>query len=554
MSLDPQDTYPIPEETRRVAWAAFPKGTLCLRIADRLGTVYHDYQFADLFPRRGQPALAPARLALATVLQFVEGLSDRQAADAVRGRIDWKYALALELADPGFDHTVLSEFRSRLVAGEAERLLLDCLLERLRKLELVKPRGRQRTDSTHVLAAVRRLNRLERVGETLRAALNDLAVVVPDWLRAQAPPDWYERYGDRVENDSLPKTEAARQDLALLIGADGQKLLQVIDAATDQPALKDLPMVQILRRVWAEQYVEAEGRLIWCPVQDLPASAEQIASPYDGEARYSKKRSTEWVGYKVHLTESCDPTAPSLIVNVETTPATTPDDNMLAVVHDSLATRDLLPAEHLVDKGYTDSRVLVESRRDHGIDIIGPVAEDPSWQARVADGLDKSQFVVDWERKVVTCPAGKQSLSWRPNTYPSNGMTWEVRFARRDCTPCPLRPRCTTAKREPRLLGLQEREYFEALQAARQRQTSPEFRKQYAPRAGIEATHEQAIRRCGLRQSRYVGLIKTHLQHVLTAAAINLVRISAWWAGTSPAVTRCSRFAALQLATTSVAA
>jgi transposase len=554
MSLDPQETYPIPEGTRRIAWAAFPKGTLCLRIADHLGTIYHDHQFGALFPHRGQPAVAPVRLALATVLQFVEGLSDRQAAEAVRGRIDWKYALALELDDPGFDHTVLSEFRSRLVAGEAERLLLDELLVRLRDLKLVKPRGRQRTDSTHVLASVHRLNRLERVGETLRAALNDLAVVAPDWLRTQVPPEWYERYSDRIENDRLPKTEAARQDLALLIGADGQRLLQAIDAASDQPALQDLPQVRILRRVWAEQYVQAEGRLLWRSVQELPGSAEQIASPYDGEARYSKKRSTEWVGYKVHLTETCDPAAPSLIVNVETTPATTPDDNMLAVVHASLEKRDLLPAEHLVDKGYTDSRVLVESHRDYGITIVGPVAEDPSWQARQADGLDKSQFVVDWEHHVVTCPAGKQSLSWLPNTYPPNGMTWEVRFARQDCTPCPLRPRCTTAKREPRLLGLQERAYFEALQAARHRQTSPEFRKQYAPRAGIEATHEQAIRRCGLRRSRYVGLIKTHLQHVLTAAALNLVRINAWWAGASPAVTRCSRFAALQLATTDVAA
>ncbi len=554
MSLHPQETYPIPEETRRVAWAAFPKGTLCLRIADRLGTVYHDHQFADLFPRRGQPALAPARLALATVLQFVEGLSDRQAADAVRGRIDWKYALALELTDPGFDHTVLSDFRSRLVAGEAERLLLDRLLDRLRDLKLVKPRGRQRTDSTHVLAAVRRLNRLERVGETLRAVLNDLAAVVPDWLRAQVPPDWYERYGDRVENYSLPKTEAARQELATLIGSDGQKLLQAIDAATDQPALKNLPAVQILRRVWGEQYVEREGRLIWCPVQDMPAPAEQIASPYDDEARYSQKRSTEWVGYKVHLTETCDPAAPSLIVNVETTPATVPDDNMLAVVHDSLEQRDLLPAEHLVDKGYTDSHVLVDSPRDYGVEITGPVADDPSWQSRAGEGFDKSHFVIDWDQQVVTCPAGKQSLSWRPNPYPKNGVMWEARFARRDCTPCPLRQCCTKAKVEPRIIGLQPRDYDEALQAARKRQTSPAFRKQYAPRAGIEATHEQAIRRCGLRHSRYIGLVKTHLQHVVTAAALNLVRISAWWAGMSPATTRCSRFAALQLATADPAA
>ena len=187
MSLQPQDPPSIPEETCRVARASFPKGTPCLLIVDALGAIYKDSQFAALFPRRGQSAEAPGRLALATVLQYMEGLSDRQAADAVRGRIDWKYALGLPLTDPGFDHTVLSEFRSRLVDGKAERLLLDTLLRDLRERGLIKARGRQRTDSTHVLADVRKLNRLERVGETLRAALNELATIAPDWLRALKP-------------------------------------------------------------------------------------------------------------------------------------------------------------------------------------------------------------------------------------------------------------------------------------------------------------------------------------------------------------------------------
>ena len=191
MSLRPQEPPTPPEETRRVARAAFPKGTLCLRIADALGPVYRDGQFAALFPRRGRPAEAPGRLALAVVLQFVESLSDREAADAVRARIDWKYALGLALTDPGFDHTVLSEFRTRLVGGQAELLLLDALLRRLQEEGLVKARGRQRTDSTHVLAAVRGLNRLEqRVGETLRAGLNELATVAPGWLREVAPVTW----------------------------------------------------------------------------------------------------------------------------------------------------------------------------------------------------------------------------------------------------------------------------------------------------------------------------------------------------------------------------
>jgi transposase len=480
MSLRIQSAFPIPAETERVARAAFPCGALCLHITDALGTIFQDEQFAALFPKCGQPAEAPARLALATVLQFVENLSDRRAADAVRGRIDWKYALALELTDPGFDHTVLSEFRTRLVEGHAELLLLDTLLGRCKELELVKTRGRQRTDSTHVIAAVRSLNRLERVGETLRATLNEVALIAPEWLRAWSPPEWYQRYGSRVENYDLPKTDDARKELARVIGADGEKLLAAIAAAEDQPWLAQLPAIVLLRRVWEEQYSGEPGNLSWREVKDMPSPAGLIASPYDPDARYSTKRGSEWVGYKVHLTETCDPDRPHLIVNVETTPATTPDDNMAQVVHESLDERELLPSEHLVDKGYTDSDMLVTSEQKYGVRIIGPVADDPSWQARAAEGFDKSRFVVDWERKLVTCPEGKQSISWLPHSYPKNGYTWEVRFASKDCMLCPQRTHCTKAKREPRIIYLQTQEQHEALQRARQEQQTEAFRLQYA--------------------------------------------------------------------------
>jgi transposase len=184
------------------------------------------------------------------------------------------------------------------------------------------------------------------------------------------------------------------------------------------------------------------------------------------------------VGYKVHLTETCEADTPHVIVNIETTPATTPDDHMVAVVHASLAPRELLPAEHLVDKGYTDAHVLVGSQQEYGVEMVGPVAEDPSWQARAREGFATSQFLVDWERQMVTCPAGRQSLSWLPNTYPQSGMVGEVRFARQDCTPCAYRAQCTKAKKEPRILGLQAREPDEARQTARPRQTTEAFRRQ----------------------------------------------------------------------------
>jgi transposase len=545
MSLHLRPAIEIPPETRRVALAAFPHGTLCLQLAEHFGALYADERFADLFPRRGQPAEAPGRLAWVIVLQFIENLSDRAAADAVRSRLDWKYLLGLELTDPGFDHTVLSEFRARLVKQQADQRLLDDLLQHLQEQGLLKAGGRQRTDSTHVLAAVRDVNRLERVGETLRAALNSLAVVAPEWLQALAPSAWYERYSRRVENYHLPKTDEARQALAATIAADGQHLLKAIETAPEADWLGKIPAVQVLRRVWTEQYVEHDGRLVWCTVEQMSSPAEMTNSPYDPEARYSTKRCVNWVGYKVHLTETCEATRPHLIVNVETTPATTPDDVMVEVIHASLAKRDWLPSEHLVDAGYTSARVLLESQREHQVSLIGPVADDPSWQARAGTGFDKAHFQVDWEHQIVTCPCGKQSRSWSAKTTVP-GVIAEARFSAKDCTSCPQRAQCTKAKKEPRLIGLQAQDEYEVLQTQREAQKNAAFRQQYAVRAGVESTHAQAIRRSGLRQCRYIGQAKTHLQHLVTAVAINLIRVGEWWAGTPLAPTRCSRFAALQ--------
>jgi transposase len=378
------------------------------------------------------------------------------------------------------------------------------------------------------------------VGETLLAALNDLAVLGPEWLRALAPSEWYPRYGKPVEIYHRPKTDAAREELARVIAADGERHLAAVVAATDQPVLAQIPAVLTLRRVWAEQYVGEPGQLRWREVKDIPSSADLISSPYDTDARYSTKRDVEWVGYKVHFTETCDEDRPKLIVNVETTPATTPDDHMIEVVHESLESHDRLRGEHPVDKGYTDAHVLVDSRRDYGVTIVGPVAEDPSWQARAGEGFDKGSFAVDWERRVVTCPVRTQSISRLPNTYPQNGQVFEDRFVRKDCTPCPFRARCPKAKQEPWIIALQAREHREALPAARRRQETEEFRQQYAARAGIEGPHEQAVRRSGLRRRRYIGHANAHMQHVLTAAALNVIRLDDWWAGAPVSRTRGS--------------
>ena len=546
MSLKPQTIPPIPEQTARIAKAAFRKGNLYLNMRDTFGSFYTDELFTDLFSKEGSPAQAPWRLALICVMQFAEGLSDRKAADAVRSRIDWKYALSLELTDDGFDYSVLSQFRQRLVEGQAELRLLDTLLTLFVERGLLKAGGKQRTDSTHVLAAVRFLNWLELVGETLRHALESLATLVPDWLQRQIPVEWYDRYGNRMENYRFPKTDKARQELAAVIGADGLLLLEKVDQATMMPWLREIEAVVTLRQVWADRFTDPPGPLRFKQAAERAASAELIASPYDTEARYSTKREMSWVGYKVHLTETCDRARPNLITDVLTTVGTSPDENKLPLIQASLKARELLPSEHFVDAGYTDAGVLAESQNTYGVVVTGPVTLDPSWQLQAGKGFDKTRFVVDWEAQVVTCPAGKTSLSFRPCAEPeAKRCSWHVRFAKKDCDACEHRGDCTRAKTEPRELMLQTQEEYEALHAARRRQKTPEFKAAYKARSGIESTHEQGIRRCGLRHARYIGLAKTRLQHILTAAALNLVRVNEWLFGAPRAKTRISRFAQL---------
>ena len=244
MVLHHQPIKSIPPLTKEIAHKAFPKGNIYLTLRDELGTFYDDQDFAELYSDEGQPALRPSGLALICVMQYMANLSDRGAVEAVAARIDWKYALGLELTSPSFDSSVLSLFRSRLLKGGKEKQLLNKLLERCQELKLIKTKGKARTDSTHILAAIRNLNRLEYVGETLRSALNALAVVVPDWLSNVVAPDWFDRYSKPVEEYRLPRGTEARNDYAVKIGRDGMKILESIyDEPTTPQWLKEIPAI-----------------------------------------------------------------------------------------------------------------------------------------------------------------------------------------------------------------------------------------------------------------------------------------------------------------------
>lgn len=543
--MHPEPINPVPEETARVARAAFPKGSNYIQMRDVLGAVYDDADFIELFGSRGRPGHAPWRLALVTVMQFAEGLSDRQAAQAVRARIDWKYALGLELTDPGFDFSILSEFRSRLIEGGSERLLLEKLLEVCKERGYLKVRGAQRTDSTHVLGALRVLNRLEQAAETMRATLNALATVAPKWLREHADPEWFERYGRRIENQRLPKSKDARAEYLNTVGADGGLLLTKLDDPHTPQGLKGLREVEVLRHVWDQQYIQSpNGELRARNPKERPEAAYCIETPYEPQARYATKRSKKWVGYKVHLTESCDEGLPHLITSVYTTPATATDVKQLPAIQQGLAESGVLPAEQLADSAYVSGSNLLASHARQ-IDLIGPAYKDNTWQAKAGEGFDVHNFRVDWQKKTVTCPEGRRSMRWSQTKTARGREMIHVEFSPDDCTPCPVRASCTRAKNLPRTLTLQPKEQHEAIQLARRRQQTEEFISRYSKRAGIEGTISQGVRAFGLRKARYRGLKKTSLQQIATATSINVDRIDDWLNDIPTAVTRRSRLAAL---------
>ncbi len=546
MSLQAKTDWSIPTTTAEIARAAFPKGNVYMKIRDHLGHFYQDEAFESLFRQDcGQNAYSPGQLALVSIMQFSEGLTDRQAADAVRGRIEWKYALGLELTDSGFDYSVLSEFRSRLISGGREMQLLDTLLTVCGEKGWIKGTGKCRTDSTHILAAIRKMNHLECVGETLRHALEVLSVACPDWLRRQVEDDWFERYGSRIEAYRLPKSKSEQAVLSLRIGQDGHRLLTAIYAADAPPFLHQLPAVETLRQVWVQRYyLDAHQGVQQRLSQDSPAHGQLIQSPYDDSARNQTKRQTNWTGYAVHLTETCEASLPHLIVQVDTTPASTGDAARLDPIQQALQSKNLVPKEHFVDSGYITAAHLVQSQKDE-ITLMGPMRPDTSWQARDPEGLDLTHFTIDWDANRVTCPAQQVSRSWIPRIEEDGDAVIEVRFATQDCQGCPLRPHCTRAKTAPRKLKFKTQALHEALTNRRLEQLTPEFQQRYQQRAGVEGTIAQACNKYQVRRSRYLGLARTHLQQVLTATALNFSRLMNWLDKKPSAKTRISHFAAL---------
>jgi transposase len=557
---------------------------LAVAARDRLGELFPDVEFAAGFGVRGRPGWSPGRLALVTVLQMAENLSDRQAAEAVRDKISWKYALGLGLEDEGFDASVLSEFRSRVVEYGLEQRVLDLLLDRLVEQGLLSAGGKARTDSTHVVAAVRDLTRIELAGESVRAAVEAIAAAAPDWLADVIDvAGWAGRYGARVDSWRLPSSKAKRDELMRTYGADARTLLRAVYLPQAPAWLAELPAVEVLRVMLVQHYLiitDAAGREVIrareADTDGLPPVRMRLRSPYDLDARRGGKGQMRWTGYKTHLTETCNTPirtgeqdgtgaqhgdrvvacadrpadrpgqALNIIIGVATTDATVPDVKMTEPIHAGMASRGVLPGEHYVDSGYPTAALVLDSLRKWGITLVSPLLSDTSHQARAGAGYDQTGFAIDFDAQQATCPQGHLSASWSPATLRGTDKI-VIKFEAQTCRVCPVRPQCTRVKspRVGRQITVPTREVYQAQLAARAAQSSPEWQARYSIRAGVEGTISQAVTVTGLRRARYRGLPKTRLEHVFSAVALNLIRLHRYWHGHPLNRTRTSHLARL---------
>ncbi len=573
MSLHPKPWPEPAEEITRAVMAIYTGRRAPMPVAarDELGELFADAEFAEAFAECGPDGWSPGRLMLVTVLQAAEGLTDRQAAEAVRDKLSWKYALGLALTDTGFDYSILSEFRTRLVEHDMHARVLDLMVARLVEVGLLKAGGKQRTDSTHIIAAVRLLNQVELVGETVRACLEALAAADAQWLAARLDTSWQRRYGARVDSWRMPASKTKRAALGADYARDGVAVLRAVWHTSTPQVLRQLPAVGVLQRVLIQNVIITVGRdgrevirLRDADTDGLPPGRCRIVSPYDTDARWGGKRDLTWYGFKLHISESCDAeppvrgadradsvpdTPPNLITNTATTDASVPDTVMTEPIHHAMARRGVLPGEHYVDSGYPSADLLVASLTEFGVRLVTPMLADTSPQARAAEGFDRTRFAVDWQHHTVICPQGRASASWTPATQAGRDVI-VVKYAGEVCQACPVKARCTTATRRGRQLTLRPQPVQQALDTARAEQATTGWQRRYARRAGVESTIAQATKVTDTRQARYRGLPKTRLDHNIKAAALNLIRLDAWWNGEVLDPRRTSHLSRLELTLT----
>ncbi len=476
MSVRPRPGAEVPELTARIARASNPEGTTAMWVRDRLEGLWSDEDFAHWYSRDGRPGLSPAQLATVSMLQFLLNLSDRQATEAVRRRIEFTCALGLELDDPGFRHSVLTDFRDRLAqAGRADELM-GLALERMKQAGLVTERGSARTDSTYVLAAVRDPTRLELITEAVRAALEELAHQDPEMLDWLIDQDRATRYGRPVPLGGQPSRPATRLQQT---GQDAHLPLTT-PAPHQRPRA---PMPDALRQIYLQNSPITNEKVRPRTEKDgLPPAGTRIISPYDlhtGDTRRAR--------YPIHITETCDPDTVDPVTDLATTASSVKDSQALTGIHTRPATRGPLPAEHPADGGYITLGHPHAAAHDLQITMIGPLGNNSPRQARTDTGLAPADSTIDFDKRHATCPAGKTTGTWIETTPAGRAPITGAKSDKRLYDPCPHRA-SRTRPPEGRTVNFPPRHPHELQERNRAQQADPNRLRTYATRSGVEST------------------------------------------------------------------
>lgn len=516
MSLQVCWPQEIPTELARLGAQLLDPGDPYRLIGDEASGYFRTQEWRFLYSERGRGAVCPIVLALVTLFQFAEKLPDREAAKQARLRIDWKYALHQELAWGGFHYSDLCNFRKRLLAHEAEEKVFAQVLAWVEAHGLVGKQSKQRSDSTHVLGCVERMSRLELVWESLRLTLCEMRQVEPMWTEQTVPAVFDQSYGQRHSDWRLSR-EKVKQEL-VQAGRDGLWLLAQIDGH-GPVQVRELTAVATLRTVLTQQFEQKEDEVT--PKPPPLKGKEILVSPHDPDARWAEKRGKDWVGYKLHVTETADPTqSVQFLTDVDLVAANTADSEQVDAIHARLARRELTPTTHYVDQGYTSGPNLAHSTQ-RGIDLRGPVGTHSGGKQ---PGYRQEDFALDLAQRSARCPQGQVAPYWSAYPIPDEPERFEVKIKFGSlCDGCAVRPICAPG-RTGRTMTISA---FHAELSERRREEGTEpFRQEMHMRSAIEGTISGLVRRQGARRARYRGLAKGRLQALFTAAATNLIRLA----------------------------
>jgi len=516
MSLQDDWHMEIPDDTARVGQAILEENDPYRLVGDQVNAFLRLKDFVSLYSELGRGAICPIILSLITLFQFLENIPDRVAANWAVTRIDWKYALHLPLTWMGFDHSNLSHFRDRLIEHGAERLVFERVMEWVRSVGFVKKHGKQRTDSTHIIACVERVSRLELAWETLRTALRAIKGQAPMWYERVIPAAFHQAYTERHSDWRLNKEEVkAKMKEA---GGDGFWLLDRLEESAPEEAL-GLPEVETLRQVWKQQFErKEESRKV--TVRKPPIKGKGvIQTPHDQDARWAEKRGNDWIGYRLQVSETAeDGVEKQFITDIDVVDANEDDSETVDEIQGRLIERDLKPDEHYVDRGYVSGANLAHSAY-RGTELMGRALSDTSQKP---EGYRQSDFKLDFERREATCPEGRVSKRWYERPQTDGHVGAEIQFKDR-CEGCPARGQCAPGK-SGRTLTVSP--YHKELEKRRAEQETEAFKEKMKRRPAIEGTISEMTRKHGMRRARYRGKQKVRLQALFSGAAANLKRLS----------------------------